>query len=218
MVSAPLFPGPAFRPSTVSGRGPVAANATSGLVAQITRSTWSNRSAINSVLRVRWRSTRERPELQKLLDQLREGDVVVIWKLDRLARSLKDLVNLVNEIQEKGGALHSLNDQIDTTTPHGKFTFHVFAALAEFERDIIRERTKAGLVAARARGRVGGRPRGLSKKAQHKAIIAERLYQERELTVKEICEQLSISRGTLYNYLRFRGVSIPPPSTSNRRG
>lgn len=163
-------------------------------------------------------STRERPELQKLLDQLREGDVVVIWKLDRLARSLKDLVNLVNEIQEKGGALHSLNDQIDTTTPHGKFTFHVFAALAEFERDIIRERTKAGLAAARARGRVGGRPRGLSKKAQHKAIIAERLYQERELTVKEICEQLSISRGTLYNYLRFRGVSIPPPSTSNRRG
>ena len=163
-------------------------------------------------------STRERPELQKLLDQLREGDVVVIWKLDRLARSLKDLVNLVNEIQEKGGALHSLNDQIDTTTPHGKFTFHVFAALAEFERDIIRERTKAGLVAARARGRVGGRPRGLSKKAQHKAIIAERLYQERELTVKEICEQLSISRGTLYNYLRFRGVVIPTPSTSNQHG
>ena len=163
-------------------------------------------------------STRERLELQKLLDQLREGDVVVIWKLDRLARSLKDLVNLVNEIQEKGGALHSLNDQIDTTTPHGKFTFHVFAALAEFERDIIRERTKAGLVAARARGRVGGRPTGLSKKAQHKAIIAARLYQERELTVKEICEQLSISRGTLYNYLRFRGVAIPTPSTSNRRG
>jgi len=162
-------------------------------------------------------ATRERPELQKLLDQLREEDVVVIWKLDRLARSLKDLVNLVNEIQEKGGALHSLNDQIDTTTPHGKFTFHVFAALAEFERDIIRERTKAGLVAARARGRVGGRPKGLSKKAQHTAIIAEKLYQERELTVKEICDQLSISRGTLYNYLRFRGVTIPPSSTLNKR-
>ena len=79
-----------------------------------------------------------------MLEQLREGDVVVIWKLDRLARSLKDLVSLVNEIQEKGGALHSLNDQIDTTTPHGKFTFHIFAALAEFERDIISERTKAG--------------------------------------------------------------------------
>ncbi len=160
-------------------------------------------------------ATRERPELQKLIDQLRAGDVVVIWKLDRLARSLKDLVGLVNEIQERGGALHSLNDQIDTTTPQGKFTFHVFAALAEFERDIIRERTKAGLAAARARGRVGGRPRGLSRKAQHTAIIAEKLYQERELTVKEICEQLSISRGTLYNYLRFRGVTIATP---HRRG
>ena len=156
-------------------------------------------------------SKKERPQLQKMLGQLRKGDVVVIWKLDRLARSLKDLVGLVNEIQEKGGALHSLNDQIDTTTPHGKFTFHIFAALAEFELDIIRERTKAGLAAARARGRIGGRPKGLSKKAQHTAIIAEKLYQERELTVKEICEQLSISRGTLYNYLRYRGVNIGSP-------
>lgn len=154
---------------------------------------------------------KERSQLNKLLEQLREGDVVVIWKLDRLARSLKDLVSLVNEIQEKSGALHSLNDQIDTTTPHGKFTFHVFAALAEFERDIISERTKAGLAAARARGRKGGRPKGLSQKAQHTAIIAEKLYQERELTVKEICEQLSISKGTLYNYLRYRGVNIGPP-------
>jgi DNA invertase Pin-like site-specific DNA recombinase len=156
-------------------------------------------------------SKKERPQLQKMLGQLRKGDVVVIWKLDRLARSLKDLVGLVNEIQERGGALHSLNDQIDTTTPHGKFTFHIFAALAEFELDIIRERTKAGLAAARARGRIGGRPKGLSKKAQHTAIIAEKLYQERELTVKEICEQLSISRGTFYNYLRYRGVNIGAP-------
>lgn len=153
-------------------------------------------------------STRDRPELQKMLDQLREGDVVVVWKLDRLARSLKDLVSLVNEMQESGAELSSLNDQIDTTTPHGKFTFHIFAALAEFERDIIRERTMAGLAAARARGRNGGRPKGLSKKAQHTAIIAERLYQEGELTVREICEQLSISKMTLYNYLRHRGVQI----------
>ena len=156
-------------------------------------------------------SKRERPQLQKMLGQLRKEDVVVIWKLDRLARSLKDLVGLVNEIQEKGGALHSLNDLIDTTTPHGKFTFHIFAALAEFERDIISERTKAGLAAARARGRKGGLPKGLSKKAQHTAIIAEKLYQKRELAVKEICEQLSISRGTFYNYLRYRGVNIGAP-------
>ena len=151
---------------------------------------------------------RERPELQKVLEQLREGDVIVIWKLDRLARSLKDLVDLVNQIQGQGAALLSLNDQIDTTTPQGKFTFHVFAALAEFERDIIRERTKAGLAAARARGRKGGRPKGLSKKAQHTAIIAEKLYADGELSTTEICEQLSISKGTLYNYLRRQGVDV----------
>ncbi len=153
-------------------------------------------------------STKERPQLQKMLEHLREGDVIVIWKLDRLARSLKDLVDLVTQIQENGASFQSLNDQIDTTTAHGKFTFHVFAALAEFERDIIRERTKAGLAAARARGRKGGRPKGLSKKAQHAAIIAERLYLEGKLSIKEICEQLSISKGTLYNYLRHQGVEI----------
>lgn len=153
-------------------------------------------------------STKERPQLQKMIEQLREGDIIVVWKLDRLARSLKDLVGLVNEIQGKGSGLQSLNDHIDTTTPHGKFTFHLFAALAEFERDIIRERTNAGLAAARARGRKGGRPKGLTQKAQHTAIIAERLYQEGELSVKEICEQLSISKMTLYNYLRHQGVEV----------
>jgi DNA invertase Pin-like site-specific DNA recombinase len=151
---------------------------------------------------------KDRPELQKALAQIRAGDIVVVWRLDRLARSLRDLVSLVNEIQGKGAELQSLNDQIDTTTPQGKFTFHLFAALAEFERDIIRERTKAGLAAARARGRVGGRPKGLSKEAQHKAIIAEKLYRDGELTVKQICQQLSISRGTFYNYLRHRGVDV----------
>lgn len=105
-------------------------------------------------------------------------------------------------------SFQSIHDQIDTTSAHGKFTFHIFAALAEFERDIIRERTRAGLSAARARGRVGGRPKGLSKKAQHKAIIAERLYKERKLSISEICEQLSISKGTLYNYLRHQGVDV----------
>lgn len=156
-------------------------------------------------------SARERPQLQRLLSQLRTGDTVVIWKLDRLARSLPELVRLVNEIQEKGAGLHSLHDHIDTTTPHGRFTFHLFAALAEFERDIIRERTKAGLAAARARGRVGGRPKGLSQKAEHTAIIAEQLYREGKLTVKEICEQLSISKGTFYNYLHHRGVETGVP-------
>ena len=149
-----------------------------------------------------------RPQLEAMLEHLRKGDVVVVWKLDRPARSLKDLVSLVNQIQEKGASFQSVSDQIDTTSAHGKFTFHIFASLAEFERDIIRERTKAGLAAARARGRVGGRPKGLSKKAQHKAILAERLYMEGELSISEICEQLSISKGTLYNYLRHQGVEV----------
>ena len=151
---------------------------------------------------------KERPELQKLIGQLRAGDVVVVWKLDRLGRSLQDLVSLVNEMQGKGAEFQSLNDHIDTTTPQGKFTFHLFAALAEFERDIIRERTKAGLAAARARGRTGGRPEELSKEAQHTAMIADRLYQDGDLTVKQICRQLSISRGTFYNYLRHQGVDV----------
>ncbi len=153
-------------------------------------------------------STKERPQLKKMLDQLRPDDIIVIWKLDRLARSLRDLVDLVNTIQQAGASLRSLNDQIDTTTSHGKFTFHLFAALAEFERDIIRERTYAGLEAARARGRVGGRPKGLSRKAQHTAMIAERLYREQKLTLREICEQLSISKDTLYNYLRHQGITF----------
>jgi DNA invertase Pin-like site-specific DNA recombinase len=150
----------------------------------------------------------DRPELKKMIDQLREGDVIVTWKLDRLGRSLRDLVNLVNEIQEKGAGLKSLNDFIDTTTPQGKLTFHLFASLAEFERDIISERTKAGLQAARARGRKGGRPKGLSKEAQDKAMIAETLYRQGDMTVSQICRHLSIARSTLYKYLRYRGVEV----------
>jgi DNA invertase Pin-like site-specific DNA recombinase len=150
----------------------------------------------------------DRPELKKMINQLREGDVIVTWKLDRLGRSLRDLVNLVNEIQEKGAGLKSLNDSIDTTTPQGKLTFHLFASLAEFERDIISERTKAGLEAARARGRKGGRPKGLSKEAKDKAMIAETLYKQGDMTVSQICRHLSIARSTLYKYLKVRGVKI----------
>ena len=151
---------------------------------------------------------RSRPRLQELLDHLRPGDVVVIWKLDRLARSLKDLIELVTRIQAKDAALLSLKDQIDTTTPAGKLTFHLFAALAEFERDVIRERTQASLTAARARGRQGGRPKGLSKKAQHTARLAAQLYEEGQLSGQAICEQLAISRKTLYNYLCHEQVAL----------
>jgi DNA invertase Pin-like site-specific DNA recombinase len=144
----------------------------------------------------------DRQELRKMIDQLREGDIVIIWKLDRLGRSLRDLINIITEIQDKGAGLKSLNDPIDTTSPHGKLTFHLFAALAEFEKDIIRERTKAGLEAARARGRLGGRPRGLTKEARDKAMIAETLYKQGNMSVSEICKHLGIARSTLYKYLK----------------
>jgi DNA invertase Pin-like site-specific DNA recombinase len=150
----------------------------------------------------------DRPELRRMIDQLRKGDIVVIWKLDRLGRSLRDLVNLVTEIQDKGAGLKSLNDSIDTTTPQGKLTFHLFAALAEFERDIISERTKAGLESARARGRKGGRPKGLSEQAKNKAIIAETLYREGGFSVKQICQHLDIARSTFYKLLKYRGVQV----------
>lgn len=150
----------------------------------------------------------DRPKLQEMITHLREGDSVIVWKLDRLGRSLRDLVNLVSQFQESGIGFLSLQDHIDTTTPTGKLTFHIFAALAEFERDIISSRTKAGLEAARARGRKGGRPKGLSKKAQDKARLAESLYMEKERSIVEICDHLHISKPTLYRYLRSRDVKI----------
>lgn len=150
----------------------------------------------------------ERAELNRLLSTLRKGDVLVIWKLDRLGRSLKHLILLVHELIEKGIGLQSLNDPIDTTTSQGRLVFNIFACLAEFERDVIRERTQAGLKAARARGRTGGRPKGLSEQAKRTAIAAEALYKEGNLSVAEICDNLSISKATLYKYLKHRGVEV----------
>jgi DNA invertase Pin-like site-specific DNA recombinase len=152
----------------------------------------------------------ERPVLDRVVDSLRTGDVLVIWKLDRLGRSLKHLVELVNTLREHGVGLQSLNDPIDTTTPQGWLSFNLFASLAEFERDLIRERTQAGLSAARARGRNGGRPKGLSAQAEATACAAETLYLERKLSVRQIADRLGISKSTLYAYLRYRGVAISP--------
>ena len=148
----------------------------------------------------------ERVELDKLLDQVRAGDVIVVWKLDRLGRSLKHLIGLVSALMEKSVGLKSLNDPVDTTSSHGRLVFNIFASLAEFERDLIRERTQAGLQAARARGRVGGRPKGLSEQAKKTAIASEALYKEGKLSVNEIARNLNISKATLYSYLRYREV------------
>lgn len=153
-------------------------------------------------------SKSDRPKLNNLIKHLRKGDIIIVWKLDRLGRSLRDLVNLISKFQELEVGFKSLEDNIDTTTPTGKLTFHLFAALAEFERSIISFRTKAGLKSARARGRKGGRPKGLSPKAKDKARLAESLYKEKERSIGEICEHLDISKPTLYRYLRSREVKV----------
>jgi DNA invertase Pin-like site-specific DNA recombinase len=149
-----------------------------------------------------------RVELDKLLLQLRSGDTLYIYKLDRLGRSLKNLLDLVADLQRRGVELVSLTDAINTASAQGRLVLNLFASLAEFERELIRERTCAGLAAARARGRIGGRRPGLSPQAQRTAIIAATLYQEQQLSVREIAESLRISKVTLYKYLRLRGVAV----------
>ena len=127
-----------------------------------------------------------RPELDSMLNDVRKGDTIVFWKLDRLGRSLKHLVELMGGLSSRGVGLQSLNDPIDTTNSQGRLIFNLFASLAEFERELIRERTQAGLIAARARGRLGGRPKGLSNKAKATAMAVETLYKERRLSISAI--------------------------------
>lgn len=149
-----------------------------------------------------------RPQLDELLSILKKDDVIVIWKLDRMGRSLHHLIKIVNELNEKGISITSLQDPIDTTTAQGRLMFNMFASLAEFEKDLIYERTMAGLSSARARGRMGGRPKGLSKAAQEKACVAEALYKQGELSTDQIAKQLRVSRTTMYKYLKSRNVKI----------
>lgn len=143
-------------------------------------------------------SLASRPELDRLLDQIRPGDTLVVWRLDRLGRSVRHLIDQVAELQERGVEFKSLQDNIDTSSSGGRLIFHIFASLAEFERDLIRERTHAGLEAARARGRVGGRPPALSPDG---VATARRLYESRTVTVAEIGRMLGVSRSTVYRAL-----------------
>ncbi len=143
----------------------------------------------------------KRPDLDEALAYLREDDVLVVWRLDRLGRSLKHLIELVNSLEERGIGFQSLQESIDTTTSGGKLVFHIFGALAEFERNLIQERTYAGLAAARARGRTGGRPKALDAK---KTVLLYRLYDEKKHSIQEICELVGVSKSTLYSYLRKR--------------
>lgn len=140
----------------------------------------------------------ERTGLAELLTSLRAGDTIIVWRLDRLGRSLKDLIQLVEKLENMEVGLRSLQENIDTTSAGGRLIFHLFGALAEFERNLIHERTRAGLTAARARGRHGGRKKRLDPEKQKLAL---QLYHERRHTVVEICRLMGIGRSTLYNYL-----------------
>ena len=139
-------------------------------------------------------SRRTRPELDRMLEQLRDGDVVTVTKYDRLARSLKDLLEIVEAIRERGAGFRSLAEDIDTTTPAGRLVFHVFASIAQFERERISERTKEGLASARKRGRIGGRPPALSGAQK---VEVRRMRDQEHRTISEIARLFKVSERTV---------------------
>ena len=142
---------------------------------------------------------KDRPALYEALNFMRKGDTLIVWKLDRLGRSLRHLIEVINKLMDSGMYFMSLQEKIDTTSTSGKLIFHIFAALAEFEREIISERTKAGLKAARARGRFGGRHKKLN---EQQTQMVKKMWKDHSITINEICRTFDISRTTLYHYLK----------------
>jgi len=144
----------------------------------------------------------ERPGLTKCLETLQSGDILVVWRLDRLGRSMRHLITLVEDLRSKGIGFRSLSEgAIDTTSASGELIFNIFSALAQFERRLIQERTKAGLAAARARGRNGGRPKVTA--GDTKVVLAKKLHADKSLEIDDICNTLRISRSTFYRYVRM---------------
>jgi len=141
------------------------------------------------------------PVREELLNYARQGDNVVIWKLDRLGRSLRDLIDIVNALGKRGVGLRSLHESIDTTTPSGKLVFHVFAAIAEFERDVLRERTRAGLLAAKKRGAKIGRPRSLNS---DQVEMVKSMLANPKLSARQVAKQFGVHRATLYRNISLR--------------
>src|SRR5918998_1990159 len=154
----------------------------------------------------------ERPGLANALGHLREGDMLVVWRLDRLGRSLPHLIETVTALAERGVGFKSLTESIDTTHSGGKLIFHIFGALAEFERDLIRERTRAGLTAARARGRKGGHPRVKGFADPRQLALAKQLYAAKQTPVGDLCRMFKVSRATFYRYIKDgdTGGAAPP--------
>jgi len=161
-----------------------------------------------------------RPGLDQALSHLRTGDTLVVWRLDRLGRTLKYLIELINQFNAQGVGFQSLTEQIDTTTSGGKLIFHIFGALAEFERDLIKERTRAGITAARARGRKGGHPRTPALNDPKKVAMARGMYANHDNTIGMICETLQVSKSTLYRYLKeapLEVVTVQEPRKPGRK-
>jgi DNA invertase Pin-like site-specific DNA recombinase len=147
----------------------------------------------------------DREELDKMLGQLRKGDTVVVWKIDRIGRSLRHLVSLIDQFQQLGVGFRSLSDSIDTTTAQGRLVFNIFASLAEFERELISERTNAGLDNARRKGKRLGRPAGLSQERLRKASAARDLH-HKGYSKAEIARMLDIGLNSVYRYLKYQGI------------
>lgn len=156
-------------------------------------------------------AVKERPELANMLQFVREGDTVVVWKLDRIARSLKHLIAIVEQLKDKKVNFVSLTEAIDTNSPLGQFFLHITGAFAELDRNLIIERTNAGLKAARERGRVGGRKKGLSEEARSKAKACRKLYEnaDPDTSIEEMCKLLGIAcKATFYRYLKIENVQL----------
>lgn len=170
-----------------------------------------NKYGVDKIYMEKQSAVKYRPELDNLLDYVRAGDTVVVWKLDRIARSLKHLIDIVEKLKAKDVNFVSITESIDTTTSLGKFFLQINGSFAELERNLIIERTKAGLQAAREKGNIGGRKPGLSPEAIKKAKAAKKLYLDSDsnYTVDEICTTLNIgSKATLYRYLKYLNVSL----------
>ena len=150
-------------------------------------------------------SIKDRDGLERAMESLRHGDTLAVWKLDRLGRSLSHLVQFMSDLEDQGIGFRSLRESIDTTSGVGKLVFHLFASLAEFERDLIRERTQAGLASARARGRMGGRPKALSPE---QLAQARAMHADKDITIKEICATLGIGKTTLYRHLALHRAGM----------
>ena len=148
-------------------------------------------------------STKSRPELDRMIEQFRSGDELYVWRLDRLGRSLKHIIDLVLALSEKGIIIKGLTDGVDTSTINGRLFLNLMASLAEYERELIRERTKAGLQSARARGRLGGRPKGYSKETISKLLLMRSVYQDISKSPEEIYTALNLTRATFYRYAKI---------------